>query len=103
MRLIALQEQSSETRLFLLLGSPKNDCSAIFAEVKVALSFSQLFFVDLAVKTSSWAFHFLFLPSCSGFDFSFCRRVVWERLEVGALPQSPIVNSMWLIQMPYED
>jgi len=98
-----LQKRSSEKWLFLLLVSPENDCSAIFAEVKVALGFSQLFFVDLAVTTSSWAFHFLFFPSCSGFDFSFRRRVVWERLEVGALPQSPIVNSMWLIQMPYED
>jgi len=47
-------------RAFLPLISPKNDCSTVFAEVKIAFGFSLFFLVDFVFATSLWTLHLSF-------------------------------------------
>jgi len=44
----------------LIFYLPINHCSAVFAEIEVALDFFLIFNVDFVVAACSWTLHFFF-------------------------------------------
>jgi hypothetical protein len=57
----------------------------------------------LAIAAGLWTFHLLFSPSCSGGWFFFSPKSRLVAFGGWCFTQSPIVNFMWLTQMPYEE